>query len=163
MLIYIDDILFGDTNESLCKEFENYMHKEFEVSIMEELTLFLGLQTKQEKYDIFIRQTKYTKELFKKFDLEYMSSGPTQMNTTTKLNKDEHEKDVDIKKYQGMIGSLLYLMASKPNIMFSVCLCVHFQAIPRKLHLCAIIHIFRYIKGIIDLGLWYFQTTLPVA
>jgi len=88
-----------------------------------------------------------------------MSSGPTPMNITTKLDIDEHEKDVDIKKYQGMIGSLLYLVARRPNIMFSVWLCVHFQAIPKELHLCAIKHIFRYIKGTIDLGLWYFQTS----
>ena len=164
MKIYINHILFGATNEFLCKEFENYMHKEFEISIMKELTLFLRLQTKQDEYDIFIRQTKWAKELLKKFDLESMSSSLTLMNTTTKLDKNEHDKDVDIKKYQGMIGSLLYLMASRPNIMFSVYLCAHFQAIPRESHLCAIKHFFRYMKGTI---VWVFgalrRVTLLVA
>ncbi|GKB38718.1 hypothetical protein Tco_0883660 [Tanacetum coccineum] len=79
----------------------------------------------------------------------------TPMSSDTKLTKDEECESVDSTKYQGMIGSLLYLMASKPNIMFSVCLCDRFQEAPKTSHLEAVKHIFIYIKGTMHLGLWY--------
>ena len=77
------------------------------------------------------------------------------MSTTTKLDKDEKGKEIDIKMYRGMIGSLLYLTASKPDIMFSVCLCARFQSYPKESHLLAIKRIFHYLSGTIDIGLWY--------
>ena len=77
------------------------------------------------------------------------------MSTTTKLDKDEKGKEVDIKMYWGMIGSLLYLIASRPDIMFSICLYVRFQSYPKESHLLAVKWIFRYLSGTIDLGLWY--------
>ncbi|GJT97558.1 hypothetical protein Tco_1093076 [Tanacetum coccineum] len=79
----------------------------------------------------------------------------TLMSSDTKLTKDEECESVDSTKYQGMIGSLLYLMASRPNIMFSVCLCAHFKEAPKTSHLEAVKRIFRYIKGTTHLGLWY--------
>ena len=87
--IYVDDIIFGSTNEKLCKEFESCMKNEFEMSMMGELNYFLGLQIKQRKDEIFINQTKYTKELIKKFELEGAKISKTPMATTTKLDKDE--------------------------------------------------------------------------
>ncbi|GJT10724.1 hypothetical protein Tco_0857766 [Tanacetum coccineum] len=83
----------------------------------------------------------------------------TPMSSDTKLTKDEECKSVDSTKYRGMIGSLLYLTASRPDIMFSVCLCAHFQEAPKTSHLEAIKRIFRYIKGTTDLGLWYLKGT----
>nr|CAD1836378.1 unnamed protein product [Ananas comosus var. bracteatus] len=77
------------------------------------------------------------------------------MSASTKLDKDEKGKDVDIKLYRGMIGSLLYLTASRPDIMFSVCFCVRFQAQPKESHLVAVKRILRYVKGTLNLGLWY--------
>ena len=81
------------------------------------------------------------------------------MSTTIKLDKDEKGKEVDIKMYRGMIGSLLYLTASRSGIMFSVCLCATFQSCPKESHLLAIKRIFRYLSGTIDLGLWYSRGT----
>ena len=121
--IYVDDIIFGSTNELLCKEFETCMRNEFEMSMMGELSFFLGLQVKQMKDFTFINQAKYTKELIKRFGLEDGKVSKVPMTTTSKLDKDEKGKDVDIKLYRSMIGSLLYLCASRPNISFSVCLC----------------------------------------
>ncbi|GJZ67374.1 retrovirus-related pol polyprotein from transposon TNT 1-94 [Tanacetum coccineum] len=79
----------------------------------------------------------------------------TPISTETKLTKDEEGESVDNTKYRGMIGSLLYLMASRPDIMFSVCLCAHFQEDPKTSHLEAVKRIFRYVKGTTYLGLWY--------
>ena len=80
------------------------------------------------------------------------------MATTTKLNKDEQGINVDIKLYRSMIGSLLYLTASRPDIMFSVCLCARFQSCPKEFHLIAVKRIIRYLKGTIEMGLWYPNT-----
>ena len=102
------------------------MQIEFEMSLMGELTYFLGLQIKQMNGGIFINQMKYTRDLLKRFNMDSTTSKDTPMNTTTTLDKDEDGNSVDTKLYRGMIGSLLYLTASRPDIMFSVCLCTHF-------------------------------------
>jgi transposase InsO family protein len=153
--IYVDDIIFGATNECMCKEFANMMQGEFEMSMMGELNFFLGLQIKQTKEGIFINQAKYTKELLKKFGMDELKPMSTPMSPSTKLDKDDKGKNVDEKKYRGMIGSLLYLTASRPDIMFSVCLCARFQSCPKESHLIAIKRIFRYLIGTYDLGLFY--------
>ncbi|GKB33867.1 retrovirus-related pol polyprotein from transposon TNT 1-94 [Tanacetum coccineum] len=95
------------------------------------------------------------KEMLKKFGLEDSKPMKTPMSSDTKLMKDEECESVDSTKYRGMIGSLLYLTASRPDIMFSVCLCARFQEDPKTSHLEAVKRIFRYIKGTTHLGLWY--------
>ena len=153
--IYVDDIIFGSTNSSLCEEFSKCMHNEFEMSMMGELSFFLGLQIKQLKDGIFISQEKYTRDLLKKFKFNEGKVAKTPMSTTTKLDKDEKGKCVDIKTYRGMIRSLLYLTASRPDIMFSVCLCARFQSCPKESHFHAVKRILKYLLGTIDVGLWY--------
>ena len=153
--IYVDDIIFGSTNVSLCEEFSKCMHSEFEMSMMGELNYFLGLQIKQTKEGIFINQAKYVKDLLKKFDFEGMKPLSTPMSSSIKIDKDENGKAVDITKYRGMIGSLLYLTASRPDIMYSVCLCARYQSNPKESHLNAVKRIFRYLSGNKNLGLWY--------
>ncbi|GJY33546.1 retrovirus-related pol polyprotein from transposon TNT 1-94 [Tanacetum coccineum] len=153
--IYVDDIIFGSTCQDMCDEFAKIMHDEFEMSMMGELNFFLGLQIKQMEDGIFFNQSKYIKEMLKKFGLEDSKPMKTPMSFDTKLTKDEECKSVDSTKYRGMIGSLLYLTASRPDIMFSVCLCARFQEAPKTSHLEAVKHIFRYIKGTTHLGLWY--------
>ena len=153
--IYVDDIIFGATNESLCKEFANIMQSEFEMSMMGELTFFLGLQIKQTSEGIFINQSKYCKELLKRFEMENSKIFDTPMSTSCRLDKDEGGKPIEITKYRGMIGSLLYLTASRPDIMFSVCMCARFQANPKESHLSAVKRIMRYLVGTQQMGLWY--------
>ncbi|GJZ68536.1 retrovirus-related pol polyprotein from transposon TNT 1-94 [Tanacetum coccineum] len=131
------------------------MHDEFEMSMMGELNFFLGLQIKQVKYGIFFRQSKYIKEMLKKFGLEDSKPTKTPMSTEIKLTKDNEADSVDSSKYRGMIGSLLYLTTSRLDIMFSVCLCARFQENPKSTHLEAVKRIFRYIRGTSHLGLWY--------
>ncbi|KAK2973042.1 hypothetical protein RJ640_020402 [Escallonia rubra] len=129
--------------------------REFEMSMMGELTFFLGLQIKQSKDGIFINQSKYTRELLKRFGLENAKPRGTPISPSVNLIKDENGKDVDSKLFRGMIGSLLYLTASRPDIMFSVCICARFQACPKESHLSAVKRIFKYLSGTLNLGLWY--------
>ncbi|KAH9671118.1 hypothetical protein KPL70_017229 [Citrus sinensis] len=157
--IYIDDIIFGSTNELLCKDFLSCMSQEFEMSMMGELKYFLGLQIKQNEEGIFINQAKYVKDLLKRFGYDNGTAKSTLMSTTIKLDKDEKGNEVDIKTYRGMIGSLLYLTASRPDIMFSVCLCARFQSCPKESHMLAVKRIFRYLIGTINLGFWYPKET----
>ncbi|GJZ72594.1 retrovirus-related pol polyprotein from transposon TNT 1-94 [Tanacetum coccineum] len=153
--IYVDDIIFGSTCQNLCDDFAKIMHDKFEMSMMGDLNFFLGLQMKQMKDGIFFNQSKYIKEMLKKFGLEDSKPTKTPMSTKIKLTKDDEADSVDSTKYQGMIGSLLYLTASRLNIMFSVCLCARFQENPKTTYLEAVKRIFRYIKGTTHLGLWY--------
>ncbi|GJY89491.1 retrovirus-related pol polyprotein from transposon TNT 1-94 [Tanacetum coccineum] len=153
--IYVDDIIFGSTSQNLCDDFAKIMHNEFKMSMMGELNFFLGLQIKQMEDEIFFNQSKYIKEMLKKFGLEDSKPTKTPMSTEIKLTKDDEADSVDSSKYRGMIGSLLYLTASRPDIMFSVCLCARFQENPKTTHLEAVKRIFRYIRGTSHLGLWY--------
>ena len=153
--IYVDDIIFGSTNDSMCEWFSKCMSSEFDMSMMGELNYFLGLQIKQSKDGIYVHQSKYVKNLLTRFGFDNVKPKSTPMNQNSKLTSDEKGKDVDIKKYRGMIGSLLYLTASRPDIMYSVCVCARFQAKPKESHLNAVKRIFRYLSGTINLGLFY--------
>jgi hypothetical protein len=126
--IYVDDIIFGSTNQSFCEEFSRIMTKRFGISIMGELKFFLGFQIKQMNEETFICQTKYTKDMLKKFDMEKAKPIKTPVPTNGHLDLNEDGKAVDQKVYRSMIGSLLYLCASRPDIMRSVCMCARFQA-----------------------------------
>ncbi|KAJ9536231.1 hypothetical protein OSB04_un000597 [Centaurea solstitialis] len=153
--IYVDDIIFGSTNPKLCEKFELLMKSEYKMSMMGELTFFLGLQIKQSEKGIFINQGKYVHDMLKKFDLTSCTPMKTPMAPPLTLDKDSKGKPVDVTLYRGMIGSLLYLTASRPDIMYSTCLCARYQAEPKESHLTAVKRIFRYLKGTPNLGLWY--------
>ncbi|GKE52178.1 putative ribonuclease H-like domain-containing protein, partial [Tanacetum coccineum] len=116
--VYVDDIIFGSTKKELCTDFEKLMHKKFQMSSMGELTFFLELQI-----------------------------ASTPMETLKLLLKDAKAKDVDVHLYRSMIRSLMYLTASKPDIMFAVYVCARFQVTPKVSHLHAVKRIFRYLKG----------------
>nr|GEV28607.1 uncharacterized mitochondrial protein AtMg00810-like [Tanacetum cinerariifolium] len=135
------------------------MHDEFEMNMTGELNFFLGLQIKQMKKGIFFNQSKYIKEMLKKFWLEDSKPAKTPMSTEIKLTKDVEADSVDCTKYRGNEWDLLYLTAIRPNIMFSVFLCACFQEYPKTTHLEAVKRIFRYIKGTIHLELSYTKGT----
>ena len=153
--IYVDDIVFGSTNKTKVDEFVSVMSSEFEMSMVGELNYFLGMQVKQTSMGIMLSQSKYANNLVKRFGLENGKDFETPMSTTLKLDKDEKGKSVDQSLYRSMIGSLLYLTASRPDICFSVGLCARFQANPKESHLKAVKRIIRYIKGTYNLGLFY--------
>ncbi|GKE10365.1 putative ribonuclease H-like domain-containing protein [Tanacetum coccineum] len=153
--VYVDDIIFGSTKMSLCVEFEQMMHKRFQMSSMGELTFFLGLQVKQKDDGIFISQDKYVADILNKFDFVTMKTASTPIETNKALLKDEEAEDVEVHLYRSMIGLLMYLMAFRPDIMFVVCACARFQVTPKVSHLHAVKKIFRYLTGQSKLGLWY--------
>ncbi|GJW89329.1 putative ribonuclease H-like domain-containing protein [Tanacetum coccineum] len=153
--VYVDDIIFGSTKKSWCDEFEALMKSRFQMSSMGELTFFLGLQVKQKEDGIFISQDKYVAEILKKFDFVNVKTASTPIETQKPLVKDEEASDVDVHLYRSMIGSLMYLTASRPDIMFAVCACSRFQVTPKTSHLHAVKRIFRYLKGKPKIGLWY--------
>nr|GEX47630.1 hypothetical protein [Tanacetum cinerariifolium] len=117
--------------------------------------LLVQIYVKQNKDDIFIGQDKYVAEILKKFGLTEGKSASTPIDTKKPLLKDPDGEDVDIHIYRSMIGSLMYLTSSKPDIMFAVCVCARFQVTPKASHLHAVKRIFRYLKGKPYLGLWY--------
>ena len=153
--IYVDDIIFGSTNESTCEEFSRIMTQKFEMSMMGELKYFLGFQVKQLQEGTFISQTKYTQDILNKFGMKDAKPIKTPMGTNGHLDLDTGGKSVDQKVYRSMIGSLLYLCASRPDIMLSVCMCARFQADPKEAHLTAVKRILRYLAYTPKFGLWY--------
>jgi hypothetical protein len=152
--IYVDDTIFGSTNKSTCEEFSRIMIQKFEMSMMGELKYFLGFQIKQLQEGTFISQTKYIQDILKKFGMKNGKPIKTPMGTNGHLDLDTGGKSVDQKVYQSMIGSLLYLCASRPDIMLSVCMCARFEANPKEVHLRAVTRIMRYLVYIPKFGLW---------
>jgi hypothetical protein len=153
--IYMDDIIFGSTNQDFYEEFGNMMTNEFEMSMISELSYFLGLQSKQLKNSTFVSQGKYIKDMLKKFGMNESKAISRPMATNDNLDSDASGNMVDQKLYHSMIRSLLYVTASRPDVMFSVCMCVRFQASPRESHLKATKRILRYLKYTQNIGLWY--------
>ncbi|GJV92720.1 putative ribonuclease H-like domain-containing protein [Tanacetum coccineum] len=123
--VYVDDIIFGSTKSSMVKDFEELMQKEFKMNILN------------------------------KFDFRTIKPASTPIEAHKSLGKDEEGEDVDVHTYRSMIGCLMYLTASRPDIMFAVCLCARFQVTPKVSHLHAVKRIFRYLKHQPNLGLWY--------
>jgi hypothetical protein len=122
------------------------MANEFEMSMIGELSYFLGLQLKQLKNSTFVSQGKYIKDMLKKFGMNKSKAFSTPMGTNGNLDSDASGNMVDQKLYWSMIGSLLYVTVSRLDVMFSVCMCARFQASPRENHLKAIKRILRYLK-----------------
>ncbi|GJR73949.1 uncharacterized mitochondrial protein-like protein [Tanacetum coccineum] len=133
------------------------MHEKFQMSSIGELTFFLGLQVQQKKDGIFISQDKYVVEILKKFGLTKVKTTSTPMETQKPLLKDKDGEEVDVYMYRSMIGSMMYLTSSRPDIMFAVCACARYQVNPKVSHLHAVKRIFRYLKGEPKLGLWYLK------
>jgi hypothetical protein len=131
------------------------MQTEFEMPMIGELSCFLGLQINQSSARLFISQEKYLKEMLKKFQMEYSSPVSTPMVVGCKLSKDDISPDVDQRTYRSMIGSLMYITTSHPDIMKDVGMVGRFQSTPKQIHLAAVKRIFKYLKGTMTYGLWY--------
>nr|GFB46990.1 uncharacterized mitochondrial protein AtMg00810-like [Tanacetum cinerariifolium] len=127
------------------------------MSMMGEMKFFLGLQVNQFSNRMFINQSKYILDILKRFGMENCDTIPTPMVEQAKLKLDLVKKPVDHTDYHSMIGSLMYVTSSKPDIMFATCMCVGYQANPNEHHVSAVKRIFRYLKGTINLGLWYLK------
>nr|GEW20678.1 hypothetical protein [Tanacetum cinerariifolium] len=153
--IYVDDIIFGLPNPKYCIKFSDLMVKRFEMSMIGEMKFFLELQVNQFSNGIFISQSKYILDILKRFGMENYDTVPTPMIEQAKLKLDLVGKPVDHTHYRSMIGSLMYVTSIRPDIMFATCMYARCQADPNEHHVSAIKRIFRYLKGTINLGLWY--------
>ncbi|GKC36144.1 retrovirus-related pol polyprotein from transposon TNT 1-94 [Tanacetum coccineum] len=153
--IYVDDIIFVASKPELCDLFSKIMCSKFKMSMMGKISFFLGLQISQNPKGIFINQSKYALESLKKYGFDSCDPINTPMVEKSKLDEDNEGKAVDPSHYRGMIGTLLYLTASRPDLQFAICMCAQYQARPTKKHLNAVKRIFRYLQGIVHRGLWY--------
>ncbi|GJR91032.1 retrovirus-related pol polyprotein from transposon TNT 1-94 [Tanacetum coccineum] len=153
--IYVDDIIFGSTNPKYSKRFEKLMHSRFEMSLIGEMKFFLGLQIHQSPKGIFINQAKYALEILKKHNMDNCHSIGTPLATKPKLDVDLSGEPVDQSDYRSKIGSLMYLTSSRPDLVQAVCYCARYQARPTQKHLKEVKRIFKYLKGTINMGLWY--------
>jgi hypothetical protein len=122
----VDYIIFGGYSHTLVSRFQEMMESEFQMSMMGELTFFLGIQVKQTKQGTFVHQTKYTKDQMKKFNMAELKPVSTPMSSVALLGPDEDGKAMDQREYRSIIGSLLYLTATRPDIQFTVGLCACF-------------------------------------
>ncbi|GJW86444.1 retrovirus-related pol polyprotein from transposon TNT 1-94 [Tanacetum coccineum] len=152
--IYVDDMIFGSTKPVFAKRFEKLMKDNFEMSMISEMKFFLGLQVHQSPRGIFINQSQYTMDLLKKHGMEKYNIVSTPM-ATTKLDADLQGTLVDQTKYCSMIGGLMYLNASRPDIAFATFVCARYHARPTENHLKEVKRIFRYLRKTINIGLWY--------
>jgi hypothetical protein len=151
--IYMDDIIFGGSSHSLVSSFQAMIENEFQMSMMGELTFFLGIQIKQTKEGTFVYQAKYTKDLIRKFAMANAKTVSTPMSTMTALDPDENDEVIDQREYRTMIDSLLYLTATQLDIQFAVCLCARFHVSPCISHRQTIQRIFRYLKQTLEIGI----------
>ncbi|GJR42079.1 retrovirus-related pol polyprotein from transposon TNT 1-94 [Tanacetum coccineum] len=154
--VYVDDIIFGSTNPDFSKRFANLMKNNFEMSMMGELKFFLGLQVHQSPRGIFISQSQYAIELLKKHGLDECVSMSTPM-ATERLDADLQGTPTDQTTYRRMIGGLMYLTASRPDIAFATFICARYQARPTIKHLKEVKRIFRYLRQSYNMGLWYLK------
>ncbi|GKA14654.1 retrovirus-related pol polyprotein from transposon TNT 1-94 [Tanacetum coccineum] len=153
--IYVDDIIFASTDHNACNTFSKEMDSKFQMSMMGQISFFLGLQVSQSPGGIFINQAKYALETLKKYGMDLSDPVDTPMVDRLKLDEDLMGIPVDQTRFRGMVGSLIYLTASRPDLVFAVCMCARYQAKPIKKHFEAIKRVFRYLKGTINMGLWY--------
>nr|GEU64568.1 retrovirus-related Pol polyprotein from transposon TNT 1-94 [Tanacetum cinerariifolium] len=156
--IYVDDIIFSSTDPKACDIFSNEMSSKFQMSMMGQMSFFLGLQVSQNPRGIFINQSKFTIKILRKFGMDSCDPIDTPMMDRLKLDEDPLEISVDQTRFRSMVGSLMYLIASRPDLVFAVCMCARYQASSSKKHLEALKRVFstQVEKGMVEL---FFVTT----
>jgi hypothetical protein len=158
--IYMNDTIFCGSSHTLVSRFQEMMENEFQMSMMRELTFFLGIQVKQMKQGTFMHQAMYTKDLMKKFNMVKLKAVSTPMSSAASLGPDEDGEAVDQREFRSMIGSLLYLTATRLDIQFAVELCARFHASTCSSHRTAVQWIFRYLKHTPEFEIWYSDSSL---
>nr|GEU87480.1 hypothetical protein [Tanacetum cinerariifolium] len=153
--VYVDDINFGSTHPRYIQLFSDLMKSRFKMSMMEEMTFFLGLQVNQSPCGIFINQSKYVFEILNTYGMESCDPIGTPMEIKDKLDLDQNGTSVVATKYRSMIGALMYLTSSRPDIVHATCLCARYQGKPIEKHLKEVKRIFRYLWGTVNTGLWH--------
>ncbi|GKD02084.1 retrovirus-related pol polyprotein from transposon TNT 1-94 [Tanacetum coccineum] len=150
--IYVDDIIFASTDPKSCDIFSNEMSSKFQMSMMRQMSFFLGLQVSQNPRGILL----INQNLLSKFGMDSCDPVDTPMDRL-KLDEDPLGIPVDQTRFRSMVGSIMYLTASRPDLVFAVCMCARYQASPTKKHIGALKRVFRYLRGTINWGLWYLK------
>ncbi|GJU95479.1 retrovirus-related pol polyprotein from transposon TNT 1-94 [Tanacetum coccineum] len=153
--VYVDDIIFGSTYPRYTQLFSDLMKSRFEMSMIGEMTFFLGLQVNQSSRGIFINLSNYVLEILKKYGMKTGDTVVTPMDIKDKLDLDQNGTLVDATKYCSMIGALMYLKSSRPDIVRATCLCARYQAKPTEKLLKEVKRIFHYLCSTFNMGLWY--------
>ncbi|XP_045809810.1 uncharacterized mitochondrial protein AtMg00810-like [Trifolium pratense] len=153
--LYVDDLIFTGNDQELFEKFKTSMEKNFAMTDLGKMRFFLGVEVKQTKEGIFMFQQKYASEILKRFKMENCNSVCNPIVPGNKLKKDENGTSCDATNYKQMVGCLMYLLATRPDLAFSVCLVARFMERPTEIHVAAVKRILRYLKGTISYGLWY--------
>nr|GEY54182.1 reverse transcriptase domain-containing protein [Tanacetum cinerariifolium] len=153
--IYVDDIIFAVSTIKLCDLFAKITCLKFKMLMMGKISFFLGLNISQSPRGIFINQLKYALESLKKYGFDSCDQVDTPMVKKSKLDEDKEGKTIDPSHYRSMIGTLLYLTASRPDLQFAICMCAWYQARPTEKNLHAVKRIFQYLRGTVNRELWY--------
>jgi len=153
-LVYVDDLIFASNNDEMSHEFDQNMSKEFVMSMIGDLSYFLGLQVSQTTTSMFISQAKYLKDMVKRYGMEDCTPMSTPMTIDCKLSKDDDSPPIDATHYRSTIGALLYLTATRPDIMQAIGMVGRFQSTPKQSHLLVVKRILKYLKGTPDFSLW---------
>jgi hypothetical protein len=151
--IYVDDLIYTSNNAVMMIEFKESMKKRFAMTDLGKMRYFLGIEVSQSNQGIFIHQMKYATELLSKF--WNCNSVCSPIVPGCKLIRNETGKATDTKSYKQMVGSLMYLLATRPDLAFSVCLVARFMERPTEMHVAAIKRIMRYLKGTSSMGILY--------
>ncbi|KAG7598707.1 Zinc finger CCHC-type superfamily [Arabidopsis suecica] len=153
--LYVDDLIFTGNNIAMCDEFKKSMMLEFEMSDLGKMKHFLGVEVKQSSAGFFICQKRYAREVLARFGMEECNAVRNPIVPGTKLTKDEGGEKVDETMFKQLVGSLMYLTVTRPDLMYGVCLISRFMANPKMSHWLAAKRILRYLKGTIELGILY--------
>jgi hypothetical protein len=153
--LYVDDLIYTGNNVDLFEEFKASMKKKFAMTDLGKMRYFLGVEVSQGKHGVFIHQQKYANEILVRFGMDTCNSVSSPIVPSNRLSKDENGKIVDATNYKQMVGSLMYLLATRPDLAFSVCLIARYMERPTELHLGAAKRILRYLKGTVSLGVLY--------
>ena len=153
--IYVDDVIYTGNDKELMNDFKGSMKEEFDMTDLGKMKFFLGVEVTQNKEGIYISQRKYALEILQKFGMEHCNATKSPMVPGFKLTKDEGGAKVDPTQYKQMIGSLMYLTVSRPDLTYVVSLVSRYMENPTALHMVAIKRILRYLKGTYELGICY--------
>ena len=155
--LYVDDLLVTGSNLQQIERFKQDMMQAFEMSDLGLMSFFLGMEIKQDRGEIFIGQEKYAKEILKKFQMENCKPTATPMNQKDKFSKDDGTAKVDEERFRSLIGCLLYLTTTRPDILYATNLLARFMHYPSELHMRAAKRVLRYIKGTCNFGVKFTQ------
>lgn len=153
--LYVDDLIFTSNNSIMVNEFKESMEREFEMTDLGKMKYFLGVEIRQSSNGIHIGQRKYVEEVLKRFGLESCNGVKNPMVPgSNRLTKQEDGKKADATLFKQMVGSLMYMTVTRPDLAYSVCLISRFMANPMESHMMAAKRVLRYIRATTELGIF---------